>query len=860
MSTNADAKELDLFEIDSNKAIQDSAKGNFCLLMPPPNVTGSLHIGHALTFTLQDIMARYKRMDGYRVLYQGGFDHAGIATQNIVEKNLLKQGIKKQDLTREEFIAKVFEQKEISQQQIINQMRKLNISQSWSRNRFTMDEGLANAVKNAFVKLYDDGLIVQDDYMINWCIKDGALSDIEVEYKENDSKLYHLRYFLENSSEYIVIATTRPETFFGDVAVMINPLDPKYETYKGKNVILPLVNKTIPIIADSIVDMEFGSGFVKVTPAHDFNDYEVGKRHNLEAIKVFDEKGILNERALEFQGLDRIKAREAIIERLDSLGFVEKIEDYKNKIGICYRCGEVIEPYISKQWFVKSDIAKSSIAKIDEINFHPKEWLNNYNAWMKDLKPWCISRQLIWGHQIPVFHCKDCKKHFASTKKETVCKFCGGEVVQDSDVLDTWFSSGLFAISTLGFMNDNWGLGEKYNADDMINFYPNSLLITAFDILFFWVARMIFMSENLTQKMPFKNIYLHALVRDEHGAKMSKSKGNGIDPLEVIEKFGSDNLRFSLALLCVQGRDIRLSNKKFEDIASFIIKIKNALNFLKLYAAQQDPLFRHFKSRHVLSDYSTSLGIYLKSCLNETIKNVRTHLDNYRFENASLELYSFFWFIFCDFGIELAKAQKEAIFELGSIFKEFLILAHPFMPDLSQELYSDIDDSKIHLAITKYPSDGRQNKDLKKDFEIIKDAITSIRRLKITAPKITHASLHMSQNLSYLKPEDLLDFAKKLTRLDISFTQKRPSSSIADIAQFCESYAHLELSELQQIRSRLQKSAEKLEAEVQKLQKLLNNEKFIAQAPDTLIESYKSALLEADKRREKVKSELENLA
>ncbi|EJP4788362.1 valine--tRNA ligase, partial [Campylobacter jejuni] len=509
-------EERGYFEIDGNKTIQEKDK-NFCIMMPPPNVTGVLHIGHALTFTLQDIMTRYKRMDGYKVLYQPGLDHAGIATQNVVEKQLLAQGIKKEELGREEFIEKVWEWKEQSGGKILDQMRTLGITPAWSRLRFTMDEGLVNAVKKAFVELYDKRLIVRGNYMINWCTHDGALSDIEVEYKENKGKLYHIKYFLKDSDEFLVVATTRPETFFGDTAVMVHPDDERYAKFVDKEVILPISKKAIKIIADKHVEKEFGTGVVKVTPAHDMNDYEVGLRHNLDFISVFDEKGILNEHCLEFQGLERLEAREKIVAKLESLGFIEKIEEYNNQIGYCYRCNNIVEPYISKQWFVKKEIAQESIEKValGESKFYPNHWINSFNAWMKDLRDWCISRQLWWGHQIPVYYC-ECSHEWASQHTPKTCPKCQSQnFKQDEDVLDTWFSSGLWAMSTLGWGNENWGKDKIWSEKDLKDFYPNSLLITGFDILFFWVARMMFQSTNVLHQLPFKDIYLHALVKDE---------------------------------------------------------------------------------------------------------------------------------------------------------------------------------------------------------------------------------------------------------------------------------------------------------------------------------------------------------
>ena len=576
------------FEIYGNEAIQKVGK-TFCIMLPPPNVTGSLHIGHALNHTLIDIMVRFKRMDGFKTLWQPGLDHAGIATQNVVEKQLLAQGIKKEDLGRDTFIKKVWEWKEQSGGLILQQMRKLGVSPAWSRTRFTMDEGLQKAVREVFVKLYNEGLIIQGKYLVNWCTHDGALSDIEVEYKENEGKLYYLRYFFKESQDYLVVATTRPETYFGDTAVMVNPKDSRFNKLIGKSVKLPLSNKEIPIIGDSYVDMEFGTGCVKVTPAHDSNDYEVGKRHNLEQIVVFDKKGILNEIAGEFAGLERLEAREIIVEKLQKLGFIEKIESHKNQVGHCYRCGNVVEPYISKQWFLKKEIAQKAIEKTNanESKFFPPQWKNNYNAWMKELRDWCISRQLWWGHQIPVFYCNTCKAQWADTKETKHCPKCKSEdIYQDPDVLDTWFSSALWSFSTLGFGNGEWGKDTLWFEEDLKTFYPNSLLITGFDILFFWVARMLILGEHSLSKLPFRDIYLHALVRDEKGQKMSKSKGNVINPLDLIENYSADVLRFTLATLCVQGRDIKLSNNQLEISKNFTNKLYSNLCFFNIMVIQ----------------------------------------------------------------------------------------------------------------------------------------------------------------------------------------------------------------------------------------------------------------------------------
>ncbi|MDD4885099.1 valine--tRNA ligase, partial [Sulfuricurvum sp.] len=624
------------FEVDGNKTIIKPNK-HFAIMLPPPNVTGSLHIGHALNHTLIDIITRYKRMDGYKTLWQPGTDHAGIATQNVVEKQLLAEGKTKEELGREAFLERVWKWKEHSGGTIVGQMRKLGVSPAWSRERFTMDEGLKSSVKEAFVHLYNQNLIVRGNYMVNWCTHDGALSDIEVEHEEHQGNFYHMRYPFSDGSGHIVVATTRPETYFGDTAVMVHPDDERYLHLIGKSITLPLINRDIKIIADAHVDREFGTGVVKVTPAHDTNDYEVGKRHDLEFITVFDEKGILNHHAGEFEGLERLEARSVIVKRLEEAGFIEKIEEHTHQVGHCYRCKNIVEPYISKQWFVRKEVAKKSIEKTNAglAQFFPAHWINSYNAWMGDLRDWCISRQLWWGHRIPVFYCDDCGHEWASLEEHpSSCPHCSSQsFTQDPDVLDTWFSSALWPFSTLGWGNGAAADGKLFTSEDMACFYPNTLLITGFDILFFWVARMMMMGESFTGELPFNHIYLHALVRDENGQKMSKSKGNVIDPLDMVEKYSADALRFTLAVLAAQGRDIRLSNDRLEQSRNFTNKLFNASKFLQMNV----PTFKDLTEQEVV----TPLGRYMLSRFHRATAETRAFLDEYRFNDAATVLYRF---------------------------------------------------------------------------------------------------------------------------------------------------------------------------------------------------------------------------
>ena len=856
-------EESGYFEINGNEKIQKANK-NFCIMLPPPNVTGSLHIGHALNHTLIDIIVRYKRMQGFKTLWQPGLDHAGIATQNVVEKQLLAQGIKKEEIGREAFIQKVWAWKEQSGGMILNQMRKLGSSPAWSRTRFTMDEGLQNAVKEVFVKLYNEGLIIQDKYLVNWCTHDGALSDIEVEYKENNGKLYYLRYFLEDSKDYIIVATTRPETYFGDTAVMVNPEDSRYSHLIGKKVILPLLNKAIPIIADSHVDMEFGTGAVKVTPAHDTNDYEVGKRHNLEQITIFDKKGILNEFTGEFEGLERLEAREKIIAKLQETGFIEKIEDYKNQVGHCYRCGNVVEPYISKQWFLKKEIATKAIEKINanQSNFFPPQWKNNYNAWMKELRDWCISRQLWWGHQIPVFYCDSCSNKWASAKTQLQCPKCQStNIHQDPDVLDTWFSSALWAFSTLGYGNGKWGEGTLWQKDDLQNFYPNSLLITGFDILFFWVARMLMMGEHFLLELPFPNIYLHALVRDENGQKMSKSKGNVVDPLELIEKYSADVLRFTLATLCAQGRDVKLSSNQLEISKNFTNKLYNAANFLLLNAQK-------FPNLSDIQTPKTPLGKYMAELLSKTIQEVHQHLESYRFNDGANALYRFLWGEFCDWGIEFSKADKDSILELGAIFKESMLLLHPYMPFISEYLWHKLDGSTLEesgsIMVKPYPTFTYCDNSNLQIFELISDSIISIRRAKTTIElanqKIPKAYIKSNIAISKDFAPTFVKYVSKLAKVEeIEITSQKIPHCIVDITEKVESYIPIQEINLTPIISRLEKQQEKTQKEIIKLQSMLKNEKFIANAPAQVLETNKKALIEQEEKLIKIQAELKSL-
>ena len=847
------------FEIDGNKSIQEEGK-NFSIMMPPPNVTGSLHIGHALTFTLQDIITRYKRMDGFKTLWQPGTDHAGIATQNVVEKQLLAEGTTKEELGREGFLERAWLQKETSGGNIVHQMRKLGVTPAWKRERFTMDEGLHEAVKEAFVSLYNDGHIAQNNYMVNWCTHDGALSDIEVEHEEVNGKFYTMIYKFADGSGELEVATTRPETYFGDTAIMVHPDDSRYTDIVGKEVLLPLTDRTIKVITDSHVDMEFGTGVVKVTPAHDQNDYEVGKRHDLEFIKVFDEKGILNDYCGEFAGLERLEARPVIVKALENAGHIVKIEDHVHQVGHCYRCKNIVEPFISQQWFLSEKVAKSSIEKTKKHNnFHPQHWINSYTAWMDELRPWCISRQLWWGHRIPVFNCTDCGHQWADKNDEPgECPKCASKnITQDPDVLDTWFSSALWAMSPLGWGN-NGKLEELYDeVQDMQDFYPNSLLITGFDIMFFWVARMMMMGDHFQGELPFKDIYMHALVRDETGAKMSKSKGNVIDPLDMVEEHSADIIRFTLAYLAVQGRDIKLGEKNLEQFRNFTNKLYNASNFLQLNV----DTFADLKDIEI----KTALGKYMQSRLSHAVDSVRGTLEAFKFNEAASELYKFVWNEFCDWGIEYSKADKESIVELGAIFKETLKMISPFMPFIADHLYHKLSGTTIEegesLMINNFPENIKKDEESEAMFVIIEEAITALRRAKVIIDmgnsKIAKAYIKLDKNID---KEVAKPFIEKLAKVEsIEFVDAKVENSITDVSDNLEVYLPTGEIDMTPIISKLTKQKEKLEKEIAKLNGMLSNERFVANAPANVIEENKAGLEAAQDKLTKVENELNTL-
>lgn len=689
------------------EAANDKKGKRFVMIMPPPNVTGVLHMGHALMCTIEDILTRWKRMQGYNTLWLPGTDHAGIATQMVVERNLMKeQKVSKHDLGREKFLQEVWKWKEQSQGTILGQMKLIGCSIDWSRLKFTLDEDVSLAVRTCFVQLYNEKLLYRDSAMIQWCPRcRTALSDLEVKAKQVKSKIWQIKYLLEGDpSQALVVATTRPETLFGDVAVAVHPDDERYTKFHGKKVILPLRNKAIPVIADAYVDKAFGTGALKITPGHDQNDYQIGKKHGLPIISIFDEKATLTEEAGdEFKGLTREKARELALERLSAAGLLVKEEDHTNNVGHCDRCGTVVEPRISMQWFVNAEVlAKEAIRAVEEkeITILPAEWEKTYFEWMRNIRPWCVSRQLWWGHRIPAWHCGKCKRITVAVDTPNRCSVCHAtDLRQDEDVLDTWFSSGLWPISTLG-----WPKESK----DMKAFYPTDVMETGFDILFFWVARMIMLGMKMTGEIPFKTVYLHPMVRDEQGQKMSKTKGNVKDPLEFISKMGADPLRFTLAAMAVHGRDVLLSDQRIEGYRNFVNKIWNASRYVLMH-------FGDIRQSRV--DMANETNQWIWSRLNAAIKDVNQSFEEYKFYEAANRLYHFIWNDYCDWFLEFSKSELER--RKGyrdstavEVLEQALRLLHPIMPFVTEELWHKlpVKGEARACAVAPYPTyDEKKN-------------------------------------------------------------------------------------------------------------------------------------------------------
>ena len=686
------------------KPSEDKSKKPYTIVIPPPNITGKLHMGHALDETIQDLLIRYKRMQGYNTLWLPGTDHAAIATEAKVVAKLKEEGISKEDLGREEFLNRAWEWKKEYGGIIINQIKKLGCSCDWDRERFTMDEGLSNAVKHVFVELYNKGLIYKGKKMINWCpYCKTSISDAEVEYEEEPTHLWHIKYKVKGEeNRYVIVATTRPETMLGDTGVAVHPADERYKDLVGKTVILPIMNKEIPVVADEFVEKEFGTGAVKLTPAHDPNDYESGERHGLEVVEVFDETGKMNDLVPEYEGMDLYEAREKIVEKLKEIGALVKIEDYTHNVGKCYRCHHRIEPKISEQWFVKMDtLAKPAIDAVrnGEVKFIPERFDKTYFNWMENIRDWCISRQLWWGHRIPAYYCKECGNMQVSESEITKCNKCGSKnIEQDDETLDTWFSSALWPFSTLGWPEQT---------EDFKYFYPTDTLVTGYDIIFFWVARMIFSAIEHTGKAPFKNVFIHGIVRDSQGRKMSKSLGNGIDPIEVIDKYGTDALRFSLILGISPGNDIRYMPEKLEAASNFANKLWNASKFVLGNLENYKEI--EFKD---IKDDLTYADKWILSKLNVLVAEITNNIDGFELGVFAQKIYDFIWNEFCDWYIEMVKprlynendkTKLAAMYTLNKVLADSLKLLHPIMPFITEEIYTKLYNNDESIMISKWP-------------------------------------------------------------------------------------------------------------------------------------------------------------
>jgi len=838
----------------------DNSKEPFTIVIPPPNVTGQLHMGHALDETLQDILIRYKRMAGFNALWVPGTDHAGIATQVKVEEVLRKEeGLSRYDLGREKFVERVWDWKKLYGSRIINQLKKLGSSCDWTRERFTMDETLSKAVREVFVSLYEKDLIYQGNRIINWCPKCiTALSDAEVEYEEQAGHFWHIKYPIKDSEGYVEIATTRPETLLGDTAVAVHPDDERYKDLVGKMLILPLVGREIPVVADEYVDKEFGTGCVKITPAHDPNDFEVGKRHNLEVIKVLNDDATVNSYGGKYEGLDRYEARKQMVKDLEEQGYLVAVKDHTHNVGQCYRCGTTVEPITSKQWFVKMQpLAEKALEVVKDgtVKFVPDRFSKTYINWMENVHDWCISRQLWWGHRIPAFYCDACGETTVSREDITVCPKCGGTVRQDEDVLDTWFSSALWPFSTLGWP-------EK--TEDLQYFYPTSVLVTGYDIIFFWVARMIFSAMEHMDKEPFKYVLIHGLVRDAQGRKMSKSLGNGVDPLEVIEEFGADALRFTLATGNSPGNDMRYSVEKVTASRNFANKIWNASRFVQMnlnITELKVPEKLCIEDKWILTKY------------NKLVEEVTENLDKFELGVAVAKLYDFIWDVFCDWYIELVKPRlydandstnETAQYVLSYVLSNTLKLLHPFMPFITEEIWLSLPHEGESIVISDWPkADGALDFPVEAEqMEMIMDAVKAVRnkRAEMNIPPSKKASMIIVTDkadvfsLGTVFFEKLASAASVDVRADKAGVDENSVAVIVDGAQIFMPMG--ELVDAEKEIARLTEEKKKLIGEIKRVEGKLSNEGFVAKAPAKVVEEEKAKGEKYKQMLEKVEESL----
>ncbi|TVM18874.1 valine--tRNA ligase [Oceanidesulfovibrio indonesiensis] len=858
----------------------DPDRESYSIVIPPPNVTGTLHMGHALNMTLQDILCRFNRQKGKNVLWVPGMDHAGIATQNVVERQLAAEGLSREDLGREQFVERVWQWKEEYGGKILNQIRRLGASVDWTRERFTYDELLSKAVREVFVQLHDEGLIYKGDYIINWCNRcHTALADDEVEYAAKAGKLYLIRYPYAarggagDRLPDLVVATTRPETMLGDTAVAVNPEDERYSDAIGMDVDLPLTGRTIPVIGDSYVDMEFGTGCLKITPAHDPNDFEIGRKHELESLQVIDSRGVMSEAAgPEFAGMTTREARKKVVAELKARGFLVEVKDYDHNVGHCYRCKSVIEPHVSTQWFVKvgplAAKARDAVSE-GETRILPEQWVKVYNNWLDNIRDWCISRQLWWGHRIPAWTCESCGKLIVSREDPTVCPECGsGKLVQDEDVLDTWFSSALWPFSTMG-----WPEKTK----DLETFYPTSVLVTAFDILFFWVARMMMMGIHFMGKPPFADVYIHALVRDAEGKKMSKSVGNVIDPLIMIDKYGCDSLRFTLTAFAAMGRDIKLAEERIEGYRHFVNKIWNAARFVMMNLPESMPV--DAASREV----EKTPGVHHQWIFHrlEQVKDeVGRSLEDYRFNDAAQALYQFIWHEFCDWYLEMLKpefngedeaAREGAQVAVWTAFTEVLVLLHPIMPFVTAEIWSVLPDTAgddISRALYPAPRPAAANEAAQKAMVLVQETVVAVRNIRgelniapskelalIVRPAETDAARILEEN------RGMITTLAKLESLTVDADATPPTAVASAVVQGSECYVPLAGAiDFEDELARLDKELGKIEKELAVGTKKLANEGFVSKAPAEVVAKEKEKVDALSDKRDKLMDLKERLA
>lgn len=834
-------------------------KEPFTIMMPPPNITGQLHMGHALDDTTQDIIIRYKRMSGYEALWLPGTDHAAIATEVKIVEKMKEDGVTKNDIGRDGFLKRAWEWNDRYGGRIVEQLKGLGVSCDWSKQAFTMDENCSNAVLEAFTKYYKKGLIYRGDRIINWCPHcHTALSDAEVEYEEQQSNLWYYKYPVEGEDDAIVIATTRPETMLGDTAVAVNPKDEKMSRYIGKQVRLPLTDRIIPVVGDDYCEIGFGTGAVKITPAHDPNDFELGLRHNLPVIACIGEDGLMNENAGKYKGMDRLTARKAIVEDLTALGLMVKIQPYAHNVGTCYRCGETVEALVSKQWFVKmKPLAEPAIkaVKDNKIEFIPRRFEKTYFNWMENIKDWCISRQLWWGHRIPAYYC-DCGEMIVSKTPVDTCPKCGGKMRQDEDVLDTWFSSALWPFSTLGYPRKTKALGY---------FYPGSVLVTAYDIIFFWVARMIFSGIEFMGDVPFSEVLIHGIVRDELGRKMSKSLGNGIDPLKIIDKYGADALRFSLASGIAPGSDTRFSEAKVESCRNFVNKLWNASRFVIMNIKEGDDLS--------MPSRLNGLDKWILTRLNDVVKEVTINLNKYEIGQASQRLYDFVWSEFCDWFIEMSKAplysgddkaRSHAIAMLTHVLGEILKLLHPFIPFVTEEIYSKFAPKGSILMMQSWPTYNKHRvyRRDEANFEGLRDVIVAIRNIRnemnVPPSKRINAFIIAKDEKFYALAKP---YIQKLAGVnDISFVKNKDEIegrvSVA-VARDAEVLIPLgDLVDSAKEKERISAEIAQTQAVIDKTKALLANEAFVSRAPQKLVDNEREKLASAVEKLEKLNDKL----